>query len=343
MPFYFSGTDCRASGEAVCPGLIAGEANELVEAWLNLNGQNLMHWLKLAGEPSSTSKGLSLTFDSTHFPPGTSVEVRFKAKDSHGNFYEAAESSVVKNGAKLHDLPEFVETYGGDLASTADGIVSGLNLQRSYLSDSWPTTIAAARIARASFWVVWTHAGPNAHQCSPGQGDLVWSSIGTGDVSYDFWRAEANGFGWPPFNDTGNEPVELALLLGCKMGSSSAFLTAIEPHGTNYDPFTIRDKAVVAAYGQLFIGDGSRLADWLITSLTGGQTVHKACLQLFALASQQHLLNQPSVYTNFDGNPYGDNVLNSFSELPIYGDRFTRLTKVYTGNDFLPYPNDWFR
>ncbi|MGE0002095.1 MAG: hypothetical protein AB7F50_03610 [Fimbriimonadaceae bacterium] len=49
MPSYFSGTDCRASGEAVCPGLVEGEANWVVKAWLSLNGQNLKYWLKPAG------------------------------------------------------------------------------------------------------------------------------------------------------------------------------------------------------------------------------------------------------------------------------------------------------
>lgn len=342
MPYYFSGTDCRASGVAVCPGFVEGEPNWMVEAWLSLNGQVLKHWQHPTGEPNVTSTGLQLFFDSTHFPPGSQVEVRFKARDRRGVFYEASGSSVVKNSAKLHDLPEFAEYAGGALASQATAELSGSNIASSYLSDTWPTTVAATRIQAASVWVVWTHAGPTAHQCSPGQSDLVWASIGLGDQSYDYWRAAANGFGLPPFNDTHNQPVELALLLGCRMGETDKFLTAIEPHGTAYEPNLIRDKAVVAAYGKLFIRDGERLAAWFVDPLAVGMTVRRACLALFTKAVYEHSIGNESVYMNYDGDAYGDNPVSSFVELRVYGDRYTRIKNVYTGND-LQAPFGWYR
>ncbi|MGE0001088.1 MAG: hypothetical protein AB7T05_03345 [Fimbriimonadaceae bacterium] len=235
MPFYFSGTDCRASGEAVCPGLIGGEANWMVTAWLSLDGQNLKYWQKPPGEPGSTAVGLDLVFDSTHFPPSSNVEVRFKAKDSHGNFYEATGVSVVKNRACLYNYPEFLEIYGGDSSTLAYNMLSGKNYDRKLMNDSWPNSVLSAELHNPGIWIVHTHANNNWHYCSPGSSSVYHGIPATGTPNYGEARDYHNGDWFPPFNSTANPPVHLAIMQGCNTGPPIQYVAILLPYFTEYN------------------------------------------------------------------------------------------------------------
>lgn len=72
MPYYFSGTDCRASGSVSGP---IGVPEDHGELWIG--GTLVKTWSRIPGTAPQTFT-LSAIFDSTHFPSGSMVSVKIK-------------------------------------------------------------------------------------------------------------------------------------------------------------------------------------------------------------------------------------------------------------------------
>lgn len=84
VPLYFSGTNCKVQASVVISG---GGTHGFSEAFISLNGSLAWHWQ--SNEPVQQHLSHLLTFDSTHFAPGSTVVVAFGAKGDDGNWYYA--------------------------------------------------------------------------------------------------------------------------------------------------------------------------------------------------------------------------------------------------------------
>ncbi|MGE0002096.1 MAG: hypothetical protein AB7F50_03605 [Fimbriimonadaceae bacterium] len=203
--------------------------------------------------------------------------MRFKAKDSHGNFYEATGSSIVKNRACLYNLPDFEEVYGGSSATIGFNILAGRNYELKLDVFSWPATEVAGDMYNMGVLLVHSHAGPNAHQCSPGQSDLFWDVIGHNTPhSYELQSETWNGPGLPPFNLTEVPPVHLAIIEGCDTGLGFTYQSAMLPYENVYSNGFVENQAVVGFGGKMWTPESERLVEWIMSPLVAGDSVWKA-------------------------------------------------------------------
>lgn len=349
MPYYFSGTDCRASGEAVCPGLVEGEANWMVEAWLSLNGQDLKYWQKPPSEPGSTSKGLSLFFDSTRFPPGTSIEVRFKANDSHGNFYEDAGSATVKNAVVALNLYAFNGIEGGLGAWMVEDRLTGLNYSQFIdLGPTWEKESVAFHQQHNNVYYVNSHGAQGIKHETNGIADYggqevaeVVYSFAASD-SYDIFKGDTMGTGFPPFNSTENAPTFFAHLDFCtameNVPRASDFGILLYPYFNAYGDPPARNQAVFGYNGYTLIHESENSAWHIFDRMRSGATAHRARGEMI----MAQLQNDPrSVQIGPTANgPFAR--VDEISDCPILGDFHTRIKFVYTGNSLLP-STLWYR
>lgn len=78
---------------------------------------------------------------------------------------------------------------------------------------------------------------------------------------------------------------------------------------------------------------------WIIGGMMAGKTANKARLDLVNGQIAGHARNVDQSPT---GGPWNWSRVKSVGDLPIIGDRFTRISTVYTGSD-LSVSNGWYR
>ena len=106
MPYYFSGTNCRASGISICPNPDPEDPSHIITAILFINDFPVTRYDWKPGEPIPMSVSLSAMFDSTHFTNGAAVIVRMDWWDNHGNTGSGMGSSTVHNSVLLAQHPD---------------------------------------------------------------------------------------------------------------------------------------------------------------------------------------------------------------------------------------------
>ncbi|MGE0001207.1 MAG: hypothetical protein AB7F50_11315 [Fimbriimonadaceae bacterium] len=349
MPFYFSGTDCRASGEAVCPGLIGPEANWMVEAWLSLNGQNLKYWQKPPGEPGSTTVDLNLVFDSTHFPPQTNVEVRFKAKGSHGNFYEATGSSIVKNAAVALNLYAFNGVWGGLGAAIVGNELASSNYTLFIdLGPDWDKESVAFHQQHNGVYYVNSHGSQGIKHQTNGIVDYGGQEVPEDVFSYgavdayDIYKTDVAGVGLFPFNSTGIPPTLFAHLDFCtameNVPRPSDFGVLLYPYSNAYGDPPARNQAVFGYNGYTLVDESENSAWHMFSRMAGGATAHKA-RGGFIIAQLQGHPRAVQIGPTVNG-PFSR--VDEIADCPLLGDFHTRIRFVYTGSSLLP-STLWYR
>jgi len=348
MPYYFSGTGCRASGVAVCPGLVGGEPNWIAEAWLGLNGQNLKHWQQPEEEPSSTTKDLELVFDSTHFPPGTQVEVQFRAKDRLGNFYPAngpaTGTAVVKNTARFYSYPQTAAQPGGNGALAAYYLVSHNHYGRTVNYVNWSAPMLADQIDDAGIWYVNAHSTPSSHTTYNILED-VYDWPHEVDPNYLDWRGAANGSGYPPFNSTQKPPVHLAIFHGCDTGETDVFRPILRPFQDAWWPIPYANQASIGFEDKALVVEAELFVQRFFSLLMEGRTIENAVFKFIERnTNEEEYAEEPKVHVYLFNDDVPPVLLSSVDQLPIAGDRFTRVRSVYrSGSHAWTSSEDWWR
>lgn len=228
------------------------------------------------------------------------------------------------------------------------------NLNYDFLLDdsaTWSQFSIVNAIGDAAVYYEGAHGNSFTHYTGVNPTELFWcdedNRVGVGEpdsFSYELARALRNGSGYPPFNITQHPPVTFAMMCHCSSGftppDDSMFLhyfkTPLVPYYDGYGQF-VKDQAVVTWGGTIFVSESQNQVYWFFSKLRLGKTVSFARDQFLAL--------------NVPGNPHPVNVkppdgtkhlASQPIDCKIYGDFYTRIKGVYTGNDLLP-SSIWWR
>lgn len=346
MPFYFSGTACRASGGL---GSIAVEGYPTTMN-LFIGGQLVAHYPNIGGPASvlpslpnstlpatlggpalpyvlSTPRGLSVIFDSTHFPNGTNLTIRFEAWTNLG-YFTASDSAPVINRILIYERSDF---SGG--APATNSATSVIPLGRSiHEADGWSVATLTSDDNSCSLLAVFSHGNQEDHQDDvepvPGR---VFALPNTGNPDYQSDRTSDIGSGLPPLNSSHQPPISLAFLYSCDCGYTNRFSTLLIPYANYYGGWT-EDQSVMAYTVPCWCDQAGDHASCLFGQLSQGETADAARLYMEAYAEELGLTVEAadgSVRTLIHG------------DLVIYGDFYTRLTSVYTASNVQPI--GWYR
>jgi hypothetical protein len=353
MPYYFSGTNCRAMGSLGSP---------TVEGWptimnLYVGGELVAHWDSFEGMEGpafmqskfggggpkypSIPRGLRAMFDSTHFAPGSTVAVFFEAWTNLG-YFSATGSAVVKNSILLSQHPEplidpdtalvvgdlIQPNFHRDLSLYRNGwspfdFIYGM-AERTVIFSSTHGTNTEFYAGKKFYdadgdpWITTLRPNGGITSHAPTHPDWLYS-VGIGP-----YRAAQMGTGYPPFNSSGQPPINLAFILSCSTGAEDEFIEFLRPY-INYYAGALEDQAFTGFAGSLFAIDHYDIARAAFASLTAGKTVLDAKIAVLALGK---LCGE-------------DNHVMTSGDMPIYGDPYTRLHSVYTAS--LAPPVGWFR
>lgn len=136
MPYYWSGTNCRAIGNLyVLPPPTGGGAAFFTDAALLIGSQVVRTWSH--GDTPYQQVMLAVMFDSTHFLHGTNLAVSILGHDNYGREYFASNTSVVSNSARCWTFPEFMEIAGGAGGDIARDMLEAMNYDASHECGFW--------------------------------------------------------------------------------------------------------------------------------------------------------------------------------------------------------------
>lgn len=337
MPYYFSGTNCRAQGEVVADFGPQGQVGYIVYAALTLEdsaGEITVDSYLDTGEPHLSHVTLAASFDSSHFPHGALVPVRIRAWDQFNREYFSIGVTETVNRALLYNYP-FLQagSYG---ASEAQSHMSDRNYDLSTkLDNAWTRESLIADLETCSLLYVATHSEPKKQWNPPPPGITypLWSDP-PDDPNYLDLRMEDVGSGLPPLNSTQEPPIWFFWLDSCLAGGTNAFNSALWPGNTIYDPPNTNQCTLANAVGVPIVELEVR-ADEIWEQLAEGYTAHYARSWLGASAEA---LNLHAVVPA----PQGD-IWRRWQtyDMRLWGDFTTRVKTVYTGTNTIPA--GWFR
>lgn len=342
MPYYFRGTNCRASGVIVPFQTDPPIYTYVQHAELSINGLVVATYDQPAGEPIPMSVSLSAMFDSTHFLHLQSIEVKMAYWDNEGNYFDETGTSYVDNGVVLAQYPD---ASIGNPAGIVGGVLPIANFSHFPLYGSWGPDDFVNGLSAGDVVFYSGHGSQDLIQAGkwwdPEHDTLV---VPFGDDRYYLdhpawlWQsgvephrvAQMGSFGnpdgYPPYNSTHVPDIYLAYLDACETGASNNFIRFCYPYWSAYG-YWLEDQAMVGFVPIVFSDEAEKRAQVMFDSLGAGWTLRDSRSDV-VLAG----------FTAEDAS--GIRALN-VSDLAIYGDESLRLRSVYTG-DFTP-PIGWFR
>ncbi|MBS1714717.1 MAG: hypothetical protein JST30_10325 [Armatimonadetes bacterium] len=332
MPHYFSGTKARASGK------VWRDENpeQIVEAWLYLNGELVHHWVHPNQGQYVPEIVLEIMFDSTHFANGSIVEVKMKGKNQWGDIAQDINFVEVKNRCVGFGRHDFLQYNGGDgvteLVTQLTGHNYGFLTTTSY---GWACLDITDSMSNPGIYYVATHGNSAAHQTN----NLIpviermYALPVSGEQDYQNVRTLRNGSGYPPLNSTDNPYVAFALMDFCNSGSASDFQTVLYPY---YDAYSadIVDQAMIGWGDVVYLREAENRVSWLFRFLVVGKTVQISRDTFLTLNSE----TADPVHVGSTSH-----LASTSSDCPIFGDEYTRIKRVYTHTHYLITPGQWYR
>lgn len=306
---------------------------------------------------------LSVVVDSTHFDHGDVVPVSFIAIKEDATTVSSSDTVVIKNRAWAWEFPAFAENLDSHTSEivqqslTAMGWATG----EDHITD-WDHVRVKQELSGIGVLYVGSHGTDLPSHWTAGissqdpQGNVVYHEM-MGETaihskSYRHFRMEQVGdydafpsLAPPPYNPSGVPQVTFAFMDSCESGENNAFARILYP-GRIYDyippvndpgPYAM-NQAVLTWNGYIPIDKGARVNQELWERLEQGMTIYDARQSMIAenaLLNRNHWLK---VKDTLDG-PY--HPVNSPIYMPIWGDFYTRVTSVYTGDDSYA-PNWWY-
>ncbi|MGE0001204.1 MAG: hypothetical protein AB7F50_11300 [Fimbriimonadaceae bacterium] len=342
MPQYFSGTLNQAMGTAVCPGLLEGEANWMVQAWLLIDGLHVKEWTKLPGEPDSTSVDLNATFDSSYFPDQSVVVVGFRAKDRLGNFYPpggfAIGTAIVKNKALLgnhsfaagpaqitHPNTQTHNTVQQGLASATSAFGTGRytvvkKLWAGLELDGWKQELGGANFV----WVT-THGTSDYYEMQSGDGFTDEPESDNDSHKAVLMTTVGSVFSpgtYPPYNPSGVPPCNFIFVDSCRTLDADFSWTLYPKYNLFAGPGGFQPKNQFVAGWKVTISSlwSKTFATRTMTYLASGRHAQFAVAQAAADMGVTGFYKVDGIDLDFD--LHGAH----------HGDQFAKVAGVYTGN-----------
>lgn len=351
MPYYFSGTNCRAEGWVQTSQADGG----IQDIWLEINGEEVKHvWPDV--HPLGASIGV--TFDSTHFAPDSVVTVTVKAHDVANHLFTASNTAVVKNRALIYSQPFYANWGAGEVDFYLSNCYSYFDISR--VDSGWTRASFFDDMTECSLLWVSAHGLVGFHE-SPNPTEPCRYLESINDPTYQSKRAQQIGSGLPPFNSTTNPPIALAWFDSCQAAGeygnlnniSTSFNYSIWPWYTAYYPNICVDQACIGPRVFTYAGsEASARADYVYSKFTLGYTADY--VRSTYLAKCDPSLNvgvPPYNHRCYEVNPHIVRNLRLLSpngdfspDYILLGDYFTRIVSVYTGdNSTYQTPQNWYR
>lgn len=281
MPFYFSGTYCRASGRVIPPG--PGPQGILsATLYINNNATATYSYNGIGSPPAEVI--LSAVFDSTQFAPGSTVTVRIDALDMQFRFYSESDTAPVANRiviAEHHDMEDGAE-------KVKKHVLSSRYSRTTLDSNSWTGLQVLSELLGANSYFVSTHGNPASHYDD--NSDPVYHGNSGGLPNYLEARVAQMGSGatLPPFNTTANPPVNIAYFYACNVGDTPNFETICYPYVNHWLEYMV-NQAVLAYTVYVEVSDAGRHAELIYSMLMEGQTLATAMAWLVINAYDENL------------------------------------------------------
>lgn len=269
-------------------------------------------------------------FDSTRFRPASTITITITAIDNLGGTGSYTTSAVpVKNCAYISEHPDAggdpvgvvvndvnlrYLTYGPDGDWTPMDFINGLagmNLV-AYAGHGTPTYFFAAHVWSDPDTDYPTYVYPFGDDAYVG-GHPGWLQ----QAGVEPYRIPQMGVGFPPFNSTGQPPINLATVISCGTGQCQDFIRFCLPYENAFG-YWLEDQAYTGFVPSIYLKDEGGITKVLYGSLSGGNTLFRA---------RNDLLN-----AGFSSVPEGGDPghLLTLSDVPIYGDDRVRIATVYT-------------
>lgn len=344
-PYYHSGTNCRAGIVIVVDPIEPATVVEMLEARLYIAGNLVKSWTNPAplegGRAVFPLIGLEARFDSTHFPTGHNIRVRMEATDTAGRTYSGHYDALAKNAATVWQH----RTMNGHVTTNSAPVVQSflqvfLNSVQ-VTTQWWSGEDVMAKLKDSTVHYVNTHGGIQYYDDNSGSEEESDIAVyGTSNfpnvyVTYAEERPNTHGTGYAPYNSTGNPPVSFAFIDSCNSCTDNEFTAMFWPFQDHYGDWVVNQAVLGWA---VYAADTSSMScnTFVWDSLVAKRkTVWDTRRKFFEWnASEQ------KVYF-FDANNELQLVLSE-EQLRIWGDFYTRVRGVYTGDNSLA-EEVWYR
>lgn len=337
-PKYFSGTNCRAWGFVQLSGEedpATGDSTWVYQTRLYIGGTLVAsHY----GDPEADgTAGEGVIFDSTHFPNGTNLEVKFECTCSAGHVHSSTRSVVVKNRAVGHD-----PALAGPACMIVQNCLPALNYGTFVRDQQFTASEYLADLDGATINFVGAHGcaamnGFSSPAFIAGSGERVaaWNDGPHPGVLEQ--RQSQMGSGPFPYNSTATPPISLVVHQVCSTGWDNSFSTYLFPWYDAYnDPWATNQAFLgFAGYfnGNISFEFGSTLVMWM----SQGRSVWDARDRMIGSANSDP-------FSPFRQTVQRANVWEPMSEdnTRIWGDYATRIKQVYLPNCF-QVSTGWYR
>ena len=327
---YWSGTNSRVVVHAVPTGDTLG----ITAVRVTIGGE-VVFSLTLPTFPIQfyiAEAGLTVMFDSTHFGNLTELTAKFEVKTTDNvNWQSATHTKLVKNAVGLYTDPDLAHP-GIDILTNA---YSGMNYGVTYRHD-WSTGFYFVDIRTMNALDLNVHGLNEVHYDGDDSTDTdlaegqIWPTGAPPTESYETNLVSKIGTGLPPFNSTNWPAINFMHLNACLCGNGSAWEEILHPKKNYYSANQIENQAVLAYKCYTLDNEHDDMSEYLMEKLTAGCTVKEGA---------KYLVDCQEIQVRDTEN--GPARLLLVSDTNIYGDPYTRLTSVYTGDE--SSPAGWFR
>ncbi len=324
-PLYFSGTNARASYKCMVtnPDLHV-EATQVL-----INGELLTSdTYPIMGFPPHymyiNEVTIPIMFDSKYFSSGTTVTIKMRAK-AGGTWYEDTYSAPAKNYTRAMGRDEWENAVGGNGATTVHNKVTAIGHNCTLVDwDGWSANTVQSMQDWGTTMYFNTHGLVDLF--SADNGDLIYPSSTYGNPNVLAWRQSVMGTSGPlpPFNTTGNPPVDLVVFDTCLTGSNDHFLTWLFPYYNGYGGL-YEDQAIAGWTVSTYVTNAGLLATLLWNKLITEETIGR---------SRDDMIDKARNIYGVKVTPSGemDRTIED-GDFVVYGDQYMRYAGVYTGTN----------
>lgn len=282
-------------------------------------------------------------FDSSHFPPGTAVNVRYRVWCPELGWVEenSGFDPVVQNRLMMFQDPHPLELPAPNPVPAVQSLFTGRNYNLWPRDDVTWTKENYYLVMGQSTAIYYAGHGTPAYHTAP---NPPWDGITV--TRYGTERAADIGTGLPPFNSTSSSSIFFCHLQACKCGTTDNFEVVLYPYYMGWGGVYLENQAVLAYSAYLLTTDRINNAYIVWPWLAHGYTARST----WAWIRDEYLP------TNAYGLQVSDSGESSVDDwrTPTIGDfnlicgpdnGAARLKTVYTGDQVLPLTstNPWYR
>ncbi len=349
MPKYFSGTDSRI---LTSTGLFGNRIGyNRFKFTLSCNGETpLVKDVPITypdGIIYNKHADIGLMFDSSHYPDGATVTVTIEAWDLYGGHYGPMSGTApVKNKALIAEHPDGI--LG---AETTAATLYGTNYtQRALDSASWTPTDYFSQMSGCNVVYYSGHGNVDEQAAGnyplPGQDRMYTGAVLYSPARFPDYESERQGHmgtGLPPFNSTGQPPINFMFLYACMCGKTNNFIRAIWPYDNHYGewgmygPWSV-NQALVDYPVEVQLQHAFRVANRFMGKMRDGYLPEDAIKAVTEAAKTE------TIHISKLADPI-DWIAPTREDFTLWGDPNARIKSVYTYDQSAPDsgPTGWYR